>query len=85
MTGMAELQGTRAYSERPMESNIVIDCRLDKLYYGDFLAVRDSRVPIEKGKITGLHRAFGLRQEHRAAEPEPDERSRSAASVSRAT
>ena len=54
MTSMAELQGTRAYSERPMEENIVIDCRLDKLYYGDFLAVRDSRVAIEKGKITGF-------------------------------
>src|SRR5215204_2268805 len=54
MTSMAELQGTRAFSERPMEENIVIDCRLDKLYYGDFLAVRDSRVAIEKGKITGF-------------------------------
>ncbi len=32
----------------------VIDCRLDKIYYGDFLAVRDSHVPIEKGKITGF-------------------------------
>jgi phosphate transport system ATP-binding protein len=32
----------------------IIDCKLDKLYYGDFLAVRDSRIPIEKGKITGF-------------------------------
>jgi phosphate transport system ATP-binding protein len=31
-----------------------IDCRVDKLYYGSFLAVRDSTVPIEKGKITGF-------------------------------
>jgi phosphate transport system ATP-binding protein len=31
-----------------------IDCRVDKLYYGSFLAVRDSSVPIEKGKITGF-------------------------------
>lgn len=35
-------------------SNAVIDCRLEKVYYGDFLAVRDSVVPIEKGKITGF-------------------------------
>src|SRR5215510_2671640 len=35
-------------------SEIVIDCKLDKIYYGDFLAVRDSHVPIEKGKITGF-------------------------------
>jgi len=32
----------------------VIDCKLVKLYYGDFLAVRDSHVPIERGKITGF-------------------------------
>ncbi len=32
----------------------IIECRLDKLYYGDFLAVRNSIVPIEKGKITGF-------------------------------
>ncbi len=32
----------------------MIDCKLDKIYYGDFLAVRDSHVPIEKGKITGF-------------------------------
>ena len=26
--------------------------RADKIFYGKFLAVRDSNVPIEKGKIT---------------------------------
>jgi phosphate transport system ATP-binding protein len=35
-------------------SDVVIDCRLDKIFYGDFLAVRDSSLPIEKGKITGF-------------------------------
>ncbi|MGB0722759.1 MAG: phosphate ABC transporter ATP-binding protein PstB [Gammaproteobacteria bacterium] len=34
--------------------DVVIDCQLDKVFYGDFLAVRDSVVPIEKGKITGF-------------------------------
>jgi phosphate transport system ATP-binding protein len=34
--------------------NVVIDCKLDKIYYGDFLAVRNSHVPIEKGQITGF-------------------------------
>jgi phosphate transport system ATP-binding protein len=33
---------------------IVIDCDVQKIMYGAFLAVRDSRVPIEKGKITGF-------------------------------
>ena len=32
----------------------VIDCRLDQLYYGDFLAVRDSHLVIPKGSITGF-------------------------------
>ncbi len=36
------------------DSAVVIECKLDKLYYGDFLAVRDSTVRIEKGKITGF-------------------------------
>ncbi|MCU0735049.1 MAG: phosphate ABC transporter ATP-binding protein PstB [Methylotetracoccus sp.] len=33
---------------------VVIDCKLDRIFYGDFLAVRDSHVPIEKGRITGF-------------------------------
>jgi phosphate transport system ATP-binding protein len=36
------------------QPDAVIECKLDKLYYGDFLAVRDSQVPIERGKITGF-------------------------------
>ncbi|HUL12226.1 MAG TPA: phosphate ABC transporter ATP-binding protein PstB [Methylococcaceae bacterium] len=33
---------------------VIIDCKLDKVFYGDFLAVRDSHVPILKGHITGF-------------------------------
>lgn len=33
---------------------LVMDCKLDKIFYGNFLAVRDSHVPIEKHKITGF-------------------------------
>jgi phosphate transport system ATP-binding protein len=33
---------------------VIIDCKIDNLYYGKFLAVRDSHVPIEKGKITAF-------------------------------
>jgi phosphate transport system ATP-binding protein len=32
----------------------VIDCDIQEVYYGDFLAVRDTHVPIEKGKITAF-------------------------------
>jgi len=35
-------------------SKVLIDCKIDNLYYGKFLAVRDSHIPIEKGKITAF-------------------------------
>ncbi|MDA9556986.1 phosphate ABC transporter ATP-binding protein PstB [Vibrio sp.] len=31
-----------------------MNCHIDEIRYGDFLAVRDSDIPIEKGKITGF-------------------------------
>ncbi len=33
---------------------VILDCRVQKIYYGDFLAVRDSDVPIRKNEITGF-------------------------------
>src|SRR5215470_15349990 len=33
---------------------VVIDCKLDQVFYGSFLAVRDSQVQVQKGKITGF-------------------------------
>ncbi|MGF1563115.1 MAG: phosphate ABC transporter ATP-binding protein PstB [Geminicoccaceae bacterium] len=36
----------------PAPEEIAIDAKVAKIYYGDFLAVRDSHVPIEKGQIT---------------------------------
>ena len=38
----------------PARNNIVMDCQIDKVFYGDFLAVRSSTVPNEKNKITGF-------------------------------
>jgi phosphate transport system ATP-binding protein len=35
-------------------SKVLIDCKIDSLYYGKFLAVRDSHIPIEKGNITAF-------------------------------
>ena len=32
----------------------VIDCDIQELYYGDFRAVRDTKIPIDKGKITAF-------------------------------
>ena len=45
-------------SQTSVESNgtskALIDCKIDNLYYGKFLAVRDSHIPIEKGHITAF-------------------------------
>ena len=35
-------------------SEVIIDCRIRRLHYGDFLAVRDARLPVLRGSITGL-------------------------------
>jgi phosphate transport system ATP-binding protein len=40
--------------ERNGTSQVLIDCKIDNLYYGKFLAVRDSHIPIEKGNITAF-------------------------------
>lgn len=36
------------------QAEIVLDCHAEQIFYGDFLAVRDSKVPIRKNKITGF-------------------------------
>ena len=36
------------------DRDVILDCRVQKIYYGDFLAVRDSDVPIGKNEITGF-------------------------------
>jgi phosphate transport system ATP-binding protein len=43
-----------APTNAPTRNQTVMDCQLEKVFYGDFLAVRDSKVPIEKNKITGF-------------------------------
>ncbi|QLQ31377.1 MAG: phosphate ABC transporter ATP-binding protein [Candidatus Thiothrix singaporensis] len=53
MTAPIEQTVSNAASYTPT-SPVVINCDIDKIYYGDFLAVRKSVVPIEKNKITGF-------------------------------
>jgi phosphate transport system ATP-binding protein len=53
MSATAEVVASEASAFAPL-GDVVIDCNLEKVFYGDFLAVRDSSVPIEKGKITGF-------------------------------
>jgi phosphate transport system ATP-binding protein len=51
-----------------------MDCKLDKIFYGNFMAVRDSHVPIRKEQDHRFHRPVRLRQKYRAAQPQPHER-----------
>jgi phosphate transport system ATP-binding protein len=53
-TTMQESTRAKAGTVAPKSNGVVIDCKLDQIYYGSFLAVRDSNVQIEKGKITGF-------------------------------
>lgn len=36
------------------ELTVAIQCRIEELYYGDFLAVRDSHINVKKNNITGF-------------------------------
>lgn len=42
------------FRHTPIPAQAAIDCKIDELYYGDFLAVRDSHIPVEPNKITGF-------------------------------
>jgi phosphate transport system ATP-binding protein len=48
------MNGKTAVANGTPAGDVVIDCNLSQVYYGDFLAVRDSHVRIARGKITGF-------------------------------
>jgi len=52
---MSAMQSTqRATAPLAASQEVAIDCKVSKIFYGSFLAVRDSHVPVQKGKITGF-------------------------------
>jgi phosphate transport system ATP-binding protein len=44
----------QATTEPIFSEEIAIGCDVSKIFYGDFLAVRDSQVSVPKGTIVGL-------------------------------
>ncbi len=55
MKPVSSANGSSMPPQRGMPTaGVVIDCNLSQVYYGSFLAVRDSHVQIERGKITGF-------------------------------
>ena len=53
MNAIAETAAVEA-APTTTSGNTVMDCQVQKIFYGDFLAVRDSHLPIEKNKIIGF-------------------------------
>ncbi len=51
-TQQDQIQTTAGETDASFE--VALDCQAEKIYYGDFLAVRDSHVPIRKNEITGF-------------------------------
>ncbi|MCB1825625.1 MAG: phosphate ABC transporter ATP-binding protein [Candidatus Competibacteraceae bacterium] len=53
MNAIAETAAIES-AQTTTSGNMVMDCQVQKIFYGDFLAVRDSHLPIEKHKIIGF-------------------------------
>ncbi|WP_428033482.1 phosphate ABC transporter ATP-binding protein PstB [Amphritea sp.] len=53
---MTSLSATGEFIAKKYEPKgpVVLDCQINNIYYGNFRAVRDSHVPIEKNKVTGF-------------------------------
>jgi phosphate transport system ATP-binding protein len=45
---------TEAGAAPETAQQVTIDCKVEEIYYGDFLAVRDSHIPIEHNNICGF-------------------------------
>jgi phosphate transport system ATP-binding protein len=54
MSTSAPLRQGQTTIQGNAQVDIILDCQIDKLYYGQFLAVRDSHLPITKGHITAF-------------------------------
>ena len=52
--GIAEARFNNRTATAQPSSELAIDCNVAKIFYGAFLAVRDSHVPIQRGNITGF-------------------------------
>ncbi|NDY73410.1 phosphate ABC transporter ATP-binding protein [Desulfobacter hydrogenophilus] len=53
MEALKEVDANAAY-ETDLPADVALDCNAEQIYYGDFLAVRDSHVPIKRNQITGF-------------------------------
>ncbi|TCT40348.1 phosphate ABC transporter ATP-binding protein PstB [Martelella mediterranea] len=54
MSATMEMSNLRDANAQAESGEVAIGAKIEKIFYGDFLAVRDADVDIEKGKITGF-------------------------------
>jgi len=53
MDALKEVDANEPY-ENDLPADVALDCKAEQIFYGDFLAVRDSHVPIKRNQITGF-------------------------------
>ncbi|HAR32730.1 MAG TPA: phosphate ABC transporter ATP-binding protein, partial [Desulfobacter sp.] len=53
MEALKEIDANETY-ENDLPTDVALDCKAERIYYGDFLAVRDTHVPIKRNQITGF-------------------------------
>ena len=53
MEALKVVDANEAY-ENDLPADVALDCNAEQIYYSDFLAVRDSHVPIKRNQITGF-------------------------------
>ncbi|MGD9824126.1 phosphate ABC transporter ATP-binding protein PstB [Desulfobacter sp.] len=53
MEALKEVDANETY-ENDLPADVALDCKAHQIFYSDFLAVRDSHVPIKRNQITGF-------------------------------
>ncbi len=53
MEALKEVNANEPY-ENDLPADVALDCKARQIFYSDFLAVRDSHVPIKRNQITGF-------------------------------
>ncbi|HBT87166.1 phosphate ABC transporter ATP-binding protein PstB [Desulfobacter sp.] len=53
MEALKEIDANETY-KNDLPTDVALDCKAERIYYGDFLAVRDTHVPIKRNQITGF-------------------------------
>ena len=70
MEALKVVDANEAY-ENDLPADVALDCKAEQIFYGDFLAVRDSHVPIKRNQITGFIGPSGCGKKYGAQKYQP--------------